>query len=479
MRPAVVFLGPTLAHDEARTVLDAEFLPPAAHGDVLRAAFRRPQAIGIVDGVFEHVPAVWHKEILFALSEGIHVYGAASMGALRAAELDRFGMRGIGEVYRAYADGVLEDDDEVAVAHAGVEDGFQAMSDPMVDIRATLDAAVSNGIASEQTAATIVAQIKATFYPQRLLLGALTSHDDDHLRLREWLPDGWVRRKRDDALALLRTMTDDLSADLEPFRPDWTLQRTRFWEDARHSVERAAEHRPGSTPAVTADEELESVLDEARLDPDQYGRLLDQSLLITLARHGAAAVGVDVSSWAHQAALDQERHRRGLSEPDDVTTWLGTRGLSMADLPAVAQRLAVLRWAHDAHRDAVAGEVGFTLRSDDAYTELVARAARKREVLASLPASRAPDIDSRALISCTSANTSARPSPLRWIPGRRRTAGDGWPISCAQFEPSGDFSRPQEALSTNRHGKARPSSKRRQTRATPDQMSPVTLRSPP
>jgi hypothetical protein len=150
---------------------------------------------------------------------------------------------------------------------------------------------------------------------------------------------------------------------------------------------------------VTADEELESVLDEARLDPDQYGRLLDQSLLITLARHGAAAVGVDVSSWAHQAALDQERHRRGLSEPDDVTTWLGTRGLSMADLPAVAQRLAVLRWAHDAHRDAVAGEVGFTLRSDDAYTELVARAARKREVLASLPASRAPDIDSRALIS--------------------------------------------------------------------------------
>ena len=146
MRPAVVFLGPTLAHDEARTVLDAEFLPPAAHGDVLRAAFRRPQAIGIVDGVFEHVPAVWHKEILFALSEGIHVYGAASMGALRAAELDRFGMRGIGEVYRAYADGVLEDDDEVAVAHAGAEDGFQAMSDPMVDIRATLDAAVSNGI---------------------------------------------------------------------------------------------------------------------------------------------------------------------------------------------------------------------------------------------------------------------------------------------------------------------------------------------
>ena len=115
---AVVFLGPTLTLDEGRAVLDAQYLPPAGHGDVLRAALRRPRVIAIVDGVFERQPAVWHKEILFALSKGIHVYGAASMGALRAAELDEFGMRGIGEVYRAYADGTLEDDDEVAVAHA-------------------------------------------------------------------------------------------------------------------------------------------------------------------------------------------------------------------------------------------------------------------------------------------------------------------------------------------------------------------------
>ena len=76
-------------------------------------------------------------------SEGVHVYGAASMGALRAAELDAFGMHGVGYVYRAYADGVLEDDDEVAVAHAGAEHGFRALSDAMVDVRATLAAAVA------------------------------------------------------------------------------------------------------------------------------------------------------------------------------------------------------------------------------------------------------------------------------------------------------------------------------------------------
>ena len=129
-------------------MLDADYLPPAGCGDVLRAALRRPRVIAVVDGLFDRARAVWHKEILFALSEGIHVYGAASMGALRAAELDRFGMRGIGEVYRAYADGSLEDDDEVAVAHGDAGDGFRPVSDAMVDVRATLGAAVAEGIVS-------------------------------------------------------------------------------------------------------------------------------------------------------------------------------------------------------------------------------------------------------------------------------------------------------------------------------------------
>ena len=55
-----------------------------------------PRAIGIIDGVFLDVASVWHREILWALSQGVHVFGAASMGALRAAELDGFGMRGVG-----------------------------------------------------------------------------------------------------------------------------------------------------------------------------------------------------------------------------------------------------------------------------------------------------------------------------------------------------------------------------------------------
>ena len=41
------------------------------------------------------------------MAQGIHVFGAASIGALRAAELDAFGMRGIGRIYEDFRDGVL------------------------------------------------------------------------------------------------------------------------------------------------------------------------------------------------------------------------------------------------------------------------------------------------------------------------------------------------------------------------------------
>ena len=82
-----VFTGPTLSPEKACAELDAIYLPPVSQGDVYRAALKRPRAIGIIDGYFECVPAVWHKEILWAMTEGIHVYGSASMGALRAVEL--------------------------------------------------------------------------------------------------------------------------------------------------------------------------------------------------------------------------------------------------------------------------------------------------------------------------------------------------------------------------------------------------------
>src|SRR5688500_17513969 len=96
---AVVFVGPTLAPAKIRAILEAEIRSPAKRGDIYFAAAEQPRALILLDGAFEDVPAVTHKEILWALSQGVHVFGASSLGALRAAELHQFGMVGVGAIF--------------------------------------------------------------------------------------------------------------------------------------------------------------------------------------------------------------------------------------------------------------------------------------------------------------------------------------------------------------------------------------------
>jgi hypothetical protein len=239
-----IFLGPTLPLAEARAILDAEYLPPAAHGDVYRAARRdpKPRAIGLIDGYFRHRPAVRHKEILWALSEGIPVFGAASIGALRAAELAAFGMVGIGRIFEDFRDGRLEDDDEVAVDHGPAELGYPAINVAMVDIRATLAAARDGGVLDPASAARIVARTKSLFYPDRTyaavaeIMRAIPHSGDEARRFEAWLKHGTVAQKRDDAACMLREMRDLTRRG--PIFCDVALHQTEFWlADIRHAVQ--------------------------------------------------------------------------------------------------------------------------------------------------------------------------------------------------------------------------------------------------
>ncbi|MBN8893029.1 MAG: hypothetical protein J0H91_22335 [Rhodospirillales bacterium] len=77
----IVFAGPSLGRFAPSAAARIDLRPPAACGDIARAVALRPRAIGLIDGLFETTASVWHKELVFALAEGIAVYGAASMGA--------------------------------------------------------------------------------------------------------------------------------------------------------------------------------------------------------------------------------------------------------------------------------------------------------------------------------------------------------------------------------------------------------------
>jgi hypothetical protein len=95
-----------------------ELRPPAVCGDFAALLAAPPAAVALIDGCFKTAPTVWHREILSLIAAGTRVIGGASLGALRAAELDRFGMVGVGEIYRAYRSGALVRDDAVMLDHA-------------------------------------------------------------------------------------------------------------------------------------------------------------------------------------------------------------------------------------------------------------------------------------------------------------------------------------------------------------------------
>ncbi|MET8547120.1 TfuA-like protein [Micromonospora zamorensis] len=153
----IVFIGPSLPADEVvRLLPDAVVLPPVAHGDLLRLDVAPGDRVLVIDGFFLQHPPVRHREILDLLDRGVTVAGAASMGALRAAELWPFGMRGVGDVFQLYRDGIVTGDDEVAVVHGPAEDGHRALSVPLVNIRVALRRAVAAGVLSDAEAVLLL-----------------------------------------------------------------------------------------------------------------------------------------------------------------------------------------------------------------------------------------------------------------------------------------------------------------------------------
>jgi hypothetical protein len=142
MEKILVYLGPSLPLADARQILpEAIYHPPARQGDIVSDVVNiQPDRIILIDGVFRENLSVWHKELVYALQyPGVKaIYGAASMGALRAAELDWIGMIGIGKIYEWYRDNVTEDDAEVAVSYAEHGDLYRVNTVPLVDIRAAV-----------------------------------------------------------------------------------------------------------------------------------------------------------------------------------------------------------------------------------------------------------------------------------------------------------------------------------------------------
>jgi hypothetical protein len=240
---ALIFAGPSLPPAFRPEDPALEWRPPVKQGDVYEAALARPAIIGIIDGFFEVTPTVWHKEILWAMAQGIHVYGSASIGALRAAELHHFGMAGIGRIFEAYRDGILTDDDEVAVLHGPEELGYPAVTEAMVNIRATLADSERSCILDPVSVASLIEITKSLFYKERAypkILQIAAKQGFLRRQLRDflvWLPHGRVDQKSKDAMAMLAAIRTHLAAGPLPLRVSYAFAHTAAWEIARRRAE--------------------------------------------------------------------------------------------------------------------------------------------------------------------------------------------------------------------------------------------------
>jgi hypothetical protein len=227
----VVFTGPTLAPADAESLSEhVTALGPASMGSVYRAVRDlRPTAVVLVDGLYETVPAVWHRELLQAMAQGVHVVGGASMGALRAAELAPFGMFPAGDIARQYLAGELTDDDEVAVVHAPARSGYRKLSEALVNIRATLDRAVAASALSTGDRESLVALAKRAFYPDRSYAALVSAGGAAGTRLGEYLRRAEpVDQKRVDAVEAVRWAIA-LHAAGQPHRPNFAWEHTSSW----------------------------------------------------------------------------------------------------------------------------------------------------------------------------------------------------------------------------------------------------------
>ena len=167
----IVYTGLSLSFDEAKEILDSTdkveviYKRPIQRGDLGQVLKENPNIIAIIDGVFHQNSAVGHKEILKVMKSGVKVYGASSMGALRASELDSLGMIGAGYVYNQYATGEVDSDDDVAVMLDS--DSLEALSEPLINMKYVFENAVKKNIISEEEKEDLLKIAKKTYYPQR------------------------------------------------------------------------------------------------------------------------------------------------------------------------------------------------------------------------------------------------------------------------------------------------------------------------
>lgn len=213
----IVFLGPSLSTEKATKILDADYRKPAKKGDFLQLVFKETKFVGLIDGFFlQDYPPTPIEIYNLLRKKGTKVYGSSSLGALRAVELSKYGMIGVGKIFNLFKKGILDADDEVAVTFT---DYSNYKSEALIDIRYNLFLAYKMRIIDKEAKKIILRISKQTYFPYRTYGDILDKckHDYPEINLqiekfREYVQTNRKSLKESDAVLLLKRIKGDIES---------------------------------------------------------------------------------------------------------------------------------------------------------------------------------------------------------------------------------------------------------------------------
>lgn len=336
----LVFLGPSLSLAEAHGICpDAEFHPPIRFGDLYALACEAPGQVLIIDGVFHDSTPVWQREILQLLQSGWQVLGASSMGALRALELEPYGMIGLGTVFEWFRSGRIEGDDEVALLHGVAEMDWQPLTLPLVDVRHVLNGLEAQGVLAPTQVSDILSGFKHMGHEVRTLralLALVKAHHGDVVAVRDRLSDRGRSLKAHDARLALRVLAGELPLPATgkrwpdptppPMLPEAVLQRRMY---------------PLSGPPIRVADALERAIAQR---PDALDRPGRESRRRWFLCDWVRSTGTGPSADERHALA--VRHAVGLARALGVSLprWCAASALRENELPEWMAGLAVETW---------------------------------------------------------------------------------------------------------------------------------------
>ena len=375
----VVFAGPSLSADEINELFpDVLVLPPICQGDLLSAwEMHRPEVCVIVDGEFGQSLSVWHKEILFVLHQGVHVVGASSMGALRAAEMERFGMVGVGEIFAHYSGGFLTADEDVALLHGDEQMGWQPFTWPMVNCWATLRHLEESGQLDQATSSLLEAALRSLHFSRRITPALAAELEQrgrsDARELAALFADNYVDQKRLDAIAGINYGCSLVGTPV----PDY--------EEPLHLFGRVGESMWESdtlVPSATTPLRRYELVNDFALHERDFEAFSQRALDRLLVLEYAFEAGVEAS--ADDIANERARFlgNRDLTE-ETLETWLIEIDLDEAGFTRLIREEAVRRrmqrWGLDVklygrNRQVIIDQ----LRLEGRYSDVVRQSSRRR-----------------------------------------------------------------------------------------------------